>query len=520
MDTTPTQEELRDALLYSARNGDIEKVQELLTASREKKVSLDVNCKGQSKSNMGWTPLHLATYFGHKEVVELLLDNQADINAVNDAGDTPLHKASFINREDLVLLMLERNADVNIRNGEGKTAKEVGVEGGSGDVGRLLAAAERTDMRKREDALLSAARNADIETINNLLKSTLPPNINCVDVQGNTPLHCASYRGHKEVAVLLLQNGTDPGVKNISGQTALDLACDAQMKQVLCVKPVRQLQKTVARFEGQLLKRSRFLGWKPVWAVLERGVLTYFNSRADASSGVKRRDFKYLDGAKANALDLTASTFCLYFSDGTVHKLSAPISPADPTGELRRQKWLSALSEHIAFNSHYLNQGRHIDDSDDEDNDIKPLGSMQDSLQTAGAKYQLLEARLQEINASFECSSIDSSHTVISQVFKRFEELSDTATSMLSSLGHCLNLIKQQEEVRVLQLKQEQEKCRVLEEALNVLAKEHHELEQSVASQMSPASSVHGGSSMSLCPRSPRYYDTSDDEFYDAFEAG
>lgn len=39
------------------------------------------------------------------------------------------------------------------------------------------------------------------------------------------------------------------------------------------------------------------------------------------------------------------------------------------------QKWLAALTDHIAFNSHYMNQGRIVDDSDDED-DIKPLGSM------------------------------------------------------------------------------------------------------------------------------------------------
>lgn len=51
----------------------------------------------------------------------------------------------------------------------------------------------------------------------------------------------------------------------ILGQTAFDLAKDVQMEQVLCVKPVRQLQKTVTRFDGQLLRRSRFLGWKPVW---------------------------------------------------------------------------------------------------------------------------------------------------------------------------------------------------------------------------------------------------------------
>lgn len=58
----------------------------------------------------------------------------------------------------------------------------------------------------------------------------------------------------------------------------------------------------------------------------------------------------------------------------------------------------------------------------------------------------------------------------------------------------------------------EQEKCRVLEEALNVLAKEHHELEQSLASQVSAGRRNK--------TKSPRFYDTSDDEFYDAFEAG
>lgn len=63
--------------------------------------------------------------------------------------------------------------------------------------------------------------------------------------------------------------------------------------------------------------------------------------------------------------------------------------------------------------------------------------------------------------------------------------ISETAANMVSSLQHCLTLFHQQEEVRVVQLKQEKEKCRVLEESLNVLAKEHHQLEQSVATHLS-----------------------------------
>lgn len=54
---------------------------------------------GKSKTNLGWTPLHLSTYFGHINVVEQLLKAGCDINSVNDSGDTALHKAALIGRE-------------------------------------------------------------------------------------------------------------------------------------------------------------------------------------------------------------------------------------------------------------------------------------------------------------------------------------------------------------------------------------------------------------------------------------
>lgn len=69
--------------------------------------------------------------------------------------------------QDLVLLLVERKAEVNIRNGEGRTAREVGVEGG--DANKLLAAAERTDLRRKEEALLSAARNGDLADISTIV---------------------------------------------------------------------------------------------------------------------------------------------------------------------------------------------------------------------------------------------------------------------------------------------------------------------------------------------------------------
>lgn len=104
--------------------------------------------------------------------------------------------------------------------------------------------------------------------------------------------------------------------------------------------------------------------------------------------------------------------------------------------------------------------------------------------------------------------------------------ISETAANMVVSLQHCLTLFHQQEDIRVTQLKQEkvieksslttihkvllrkwyfyfQEKCRVLEESLNVLAKEHHHLEQSVASHFSN--------------KTTQFLHTDDDEYHDAF---
>lgn len=95
-------EEIEENFLRSCRNGDLGTVKQFLAYRDAKKVQFDISCKGRSKYN-GWTPLHLATYFGHRDVVEYLLARNADVNAINENGDTALHKAAFIGREASVV---------------------------------------------------------------------------------------------------------------------------------------------------------------------------------------------------------------------------------------------------------------------------------------------------------------------------------------------------------------------------------------------------------------------------------
>ncbi|VDI65961.1 oxysterol-binding protein-related protein 1/2 [Mytilus galloprovincialis] len=91
------------------------------------------------KSNRGWSPLHLAVYFGHTAVAKLLLEHDADVNIVNSVGDTPLHRAAYTGRHEAVTLLVQHKADIHVINAEGFSPKDVAR---NKDINKLLEAAE------------------------------------------------------------------------------------------------------------------------------------------------------------------------------------------------------------------------------------------------------------------------------------------------------------------------------------------------------------------------------------------
>lgn len=76
----------------------------------------------------GLRPLHSAAAAGHTVIAHLLLDRGADIEAVQDGGVRPLHSAAHRNDLAMVELLLGRGADPSATTDDGRTAHDLATD--------------------------------------------------------------------------------------------------------------------------------------------------------------------------------------------------------------------------------------------------------------------------------------------------------------------------------------------------------------------------------------------------------
>lgn len=78
--------------------------------------------KGADVNKPGWAPLHYAATNGHLAVMQLLIEENAYLDAESPNGSTPLMMAAHYGTPSAVKLLLESGADPTLKNSLGLSA--------------------------------------------------------------------------------------------------------------------------------------------------------------------------------------------------------------------------------------------------------------------------------------------------------------------------------------------------------------------------------------------------------------
>jgi ankyrin repeat protein len=104
-------------------------------------------------SHDGWTPLHLAAFFGFADIAADLIAAGADVKArsSNAMRNTPLHAAVAGNSVAVARTLLEQGAEVNAPQESGWTALHSAAQNGNVELIELLIAAGATVSAKADN---------------------------------------------------------------------------------------------------------------------------------------------------------------------------------------------------------------------------------------------------------------------------------------------------------------------------------------------------------------------------------
>jgi ankyrin repeat protein len=187
----------------------------------------------------GNTMLMIACKSKKLGIVKTLLEMgaQGTINKQNALGDTALHIACKNGYAAIASVLVLNGADLTIKNVLGKTPVEVCNDPA------LKAQLELHLANVKK--MFEFVKNNRTQDLQQLLKTFR--GVNLVELtSGDTPLHIACQLGNKDIALLLIQAGANPTLKNNNGKTPFDLVKNDELKANL----QDQYNLTQVLFEG------------------------------------------------------------------------------------------------------------------------------------------------------------------------------------------------------------------------------------------------------------------------------
>ena len=152
----------------------------------------------EARNSRQATPLHIAVKYDHLELVQLLFEDCIDTEAKSVRGATMLHNACREGHPRIVTYLVDQGCRMDARR--------------EGDQGC------RMDTRQ----------------------------------EGDTPLHSAIRYNKPDNVTAMVEAGADETLKNIAGQTPMDVPCDDTTRSALNESIIRRIHSSTATTQQRL----------------------------------------------------------------------------------------------------------------------------------------------------------------------------------------------------------------------------------------------------------------------------
>eukprot|EP01090_Pellita_catalonica_P021236 TRINITY_DN7894_c0_g1_i1.p1 TRINITY_DN7894_c0_g1~~TRINITY_DN7894_c0_g1_i1.p1 ORF type:complete len:428 (-),score=65.38 TRINITY_DN7894_c0_g1_i1:275-1558(-) len=265
--------------LHIAAEKNFTNVVECLLAAK-----VDVNIRSEKQK---LTPLISAACCGSLQAVDLLLKNEADINAQSSTGNTALMLAIDRGKIEVAKLLVDRGANLEVRGQKGWTALHNAASGGEKgykevaemllDAGALVDALSETMLTPLHEAagkslveivellvskgadvnardkfdntpLRMCASNAQSFATFDTFKRTVEILINAkADINAGTTINTTSLHsvvkwGNVDAVRFMLDKGADPNIRTTKGELPIDFSRKPEVRAIL--QPVTKLPQT------------------------------------------------------------------------------------------------------------------------------------------------------------------------------------------------------------------------------------------------------------------------------------